>query len=634
MATLQQKMTELASLATVKDNGIRVTITPDTVYNDAGGVLEIVSNNLVQQLRNPLITTPENTALAVNQNSYLYSPFYYVLDATNDEFDARAYHLDAPTIPRKFFYSDNAPVGVEVAADRVEIEVREDGTGYDLFVAVMNAADTLTAFDPADIFAQLSYIPPGTNVRRHLNGTLVSAIDPSTARPVDKNYIYQFVLGTNYDVNALNQLILSPQSTPMDLTTEFDLTFIVKNYLPPGATLSDIDAIVDVQSLAGYVPGDTYIGVTHEKITVKFGDYLEHLWCRSRTVPGGETFLRYASDVYAYYPKTLFANDPLTGNIAVTYVSGTGLVYVVEHMQGDPVLVGGGITLTTTNAVTAADVTVTFTAAVFTAGDVGKAFTLWGAGTSGLSHVGTITAVNSTTSIDISTPIVTTIPAGGTFAYGEHQLLHAEGELVLIDNVVQVVDGNRGLVRHVDMFLIDGKYSFATEDTTLAYRDELTRIIAEWITDDLDDISKRLLEQTRIYFYPRASVGQIKVRTTDGAITYIQAEQRLQVRYYVTSDRYTNVDLRESIAAATVEVLSETLKRRTLSRTLLEQKLLLMVGEDAKSVDIQGFSGGANTTFTVIDDSNQPSVGKRLMVQTNRTLKVIDAVDVEFVRHD
>ena len=334
-------LTALASLATVSDNDVRLTILPNTVYQNNNGVISIVPNSTVQTWLNPSLTTPDALANIINAGSYLYSPFYYVLDVSTAKFQVRPYRLDDPTITSKYLFQDNPQTLIQASGASYAIGLNPAGSGY-IMAVQMSPSATWAGLGLDQINLQLSYIIPGTTQRAYINGTLVSPIDPSTLLPLNGIYTYHFAIGTAFDIDTNDNLILTPSLNPMALTTTFDLVYVVKNQMPVGATTSDIDTIINPSLFANYDPTGVYLGVTQERYTIEFGEALTNLWNRARSVIGSQVYQTYTADVPAVYPTAQYARDS-NGNIILHWDNTTStFTYNQTAAAGDPVLDGSG----------------------------------------------------------------------------------------------------------------------------------------------------------------------------------------------------------------------------------------------------------------------------------------------------
>jgi hypothetical protein len=210
-----------------------------------------------------------------------------------------------------------------------------------------------------------------------------------------------------------------------------------------------------------------------------------------------------------------------------------------------------------------------------------------------------------------------------------------KGDVKLDGNGDPIILNPRGMMRQIDLMLIEGAYKFATDVITLNYRTKLTRTVVEWLTNDLEGISENLLEQTRLYFYPRTTLGSIDVMIQDGITTTISAGQAFQVTLYVSAAVYANEKLRTQLSTTTVKTLSTQLRNSTVSISAAIMALRQAYGNDVIDVQLEGLGGDANLpALTVLDEGERCSIRKRLVAQPDDSLIVQEDVTVGFVRHE
>ena len=102
--TILMSIKDALLIDTVIDNGSAITITPDTLYQSTDGITKLVAS----EQRSFLLGLPtDKRALAVTNGGYLFTPFHYVLDMTDDQFAVRPYYLDDPVIETKLFMAEN-----------------------------------------------------------------------------------------------------------------------------------------------------------------------------------------------------------------------------------------------------------------------------------------------------------------------------------------------------------------------------------------------------------------------------------------------------------------------------------------------------------------------------------------------
>lgn len=212
---------------------------------------------------------------------------------------------------------------------------------------------------------------------------------------------------------------------------------------------------------------------------------------------------------------------------------------------------------------------------------------------------------------------------------------HRKGDVVLDANGKPSFADDYGLNRQLDVMMIEGAYWFATDAATVAYRDEINRTFIDWIVDGLGSINKNLLEQTKIYFYPKSTVGQIDVMINNSARTFIDSAQRFVLKLYVSDTVYSDNALRAELNTAAIRVLSEELKKDIITNSNILDALKETFGEDVIGIDISGLGGNERTeVITVLNDAKRLSLKKRLVAQGDGSLIVEEDVTCDYVRHD
>lgn len=212
---------------------------------------------------------------------------------------------------------------------------------------------------------------------------------------------------------------------------------------------------------------------------------------------------------------------------------------------------------------------------------------------------------------------------------------HRVGDVVLDTKGKPVFDNEYALIRQVDLMLVEGAYWFATDAVTTEYRQEIVDNFVNWIVDGVGSLNKRLLEQTRIYFYPKSTVGQIDVMVNNSLRTIIDSGQAFRVDIYVNRAVYSNYDLRNEIKDATIRILSNELKNDVVNNSNMIAALKDAYGSDVIALELNGLGASDSTeTVTVLNDAKRLSLRKRLVAQADGTLFVEEDVTCDFISHD
>lgn len=220
---------------------------------------------------------------------------------------------------------------------------------------------------------------------------------------------------------------------------------------------------------------------------------------------------------------------------------------------------------------------------------------------------------------------------------GEPVPLHRKGDPVLdaFGNTIPVVNDSK-LTRLVDLFLMDGKYYFATYEPTINYVRNSLDQITTWITDTLKHQAQRTLERTELYFYPKNNIGAIDVIVGDGRTIRTNADRSLTVTYTLSKDKASNAEFTSMLRARTASLVASTLERivrmggGVISSNALDIAVKNLIGDEVYDVHVEGYFDDGEETILTTDVTAIPSVGKKLIVQSNLTLAVKDDVTVFF----
>jgi len=322
--------TTLSSLrghgATIKVNGNRITTTPECLFRNKNGIVTIVPELQVANI-NSLSSGLKMDA--INAGGFIYTPFYYVLDSTNNTFTSRAYTLDTPKSSNLSFISQNTTLLTQVNTSGYGFYKTK--TGYLLTLVTKSDAFYKTMADK-NVGAVLMYKPPNET-----NYVYITGVIRPGALGVDR--IFDFVINSNLDIyfsdmlymNGFNMLNSTGVTVPTTLLNTFTIVYttdsITVGYIPGyGETL--------IKGLS--LPKNTAV-ITTESVQLKFGDSLKNLWTNTNSAPNATDYVRHTVDVpMVYTADTYTATDPVLGSV-LTITNGV-VVYPLYHKKGDPVL--------------------------------------------------------------------------------------------------------------------------------------------------------------------------------------------------------------------------------------------------------------------------------------------------------
>ncbi len=576
--TLGLRTDEVSQRPGVTQRGLITTLGSNTLYRVHAGALVLVGVDERNQLN---ASDPASRAWLVNERTYHYSPFYYVLDATGITFEVRTYHLDAPTVTSKTFDMENQTSRFQVSFTKsyhvrryTERRDEMDATrgyveGYILqFTTKSNAAfkelysnSLLSTEDFSDIqerdrkhvSMQLSFKPTNKSKRVYVYATLV-AVDVLTLERT-----YEFKMPTDFILDA-NDEIEWPEIDPgtdaqpvkTALTTRFDLFCVINAREDENYRRSYIDDVADLT-----VFPESH-AVVWEMVDVQFGTPLKGLWSQSRSNVSSVSYQTHAQDIPLIYDDDVYEADQQTERYF--------------RFDEDGKIINKKL---------------------YSRGEIVK--------------------------ID-----------------GEVVYRHRKGDIVLDAQGLPIPTSEykHQLTRYIDIYLIEGAYFFATEKITSDYRDYVRDITVKWITLELPQFQKQMLEKTSIYYYPECTSGPLTILSPNNAEEVIDSAQSLTLVLHVPQDVKVNAVMKTEFARHAVRIIYEKFKEEVVAVSEIERSLKAVYGDDVANIELLGVTGKTNyPLLTVLDKTKRLGIRKRLVAYPDGTLGVEEDVTVRFTTH-
>lgn len=550
LATVKMVLGEASSIYGAYDNGIRVSLTSSCLYRQSAGITRPLT---VQQYSNLRSMAAQDLSDTLSEIQHYYSPFTYVLDASTDTFEMRAYYMDAPAVSARSFVEDNPTTLYQVGSGSL-MSLSRNATGYELTI-LTKSNDEFRQLEDTEIFAQLSFKSQGQDTPLYVMGSIVM-------EPKERERYITFKIETRQDIDALHQLYLTGdmgtnegEARPVNLTQWFDVVYFTRAKV--GSAWSPITA--DTMIYQKKV-GDTYRAICHERILLRFGAHLPNLWSMSRSVTDTIPYKTYASTVYYVHEENVYETNEK--GLKFDVVDGK-VVYRTKYAKGSYIL-----------------------------------------------------------DPDTGVPLVR----------------YAKGDVMLDrnGNPVPEDDWVVRMVRLLDMFMIDGVYYFATDAVVRKYRSDMLDVLIGWITGDVAEFQKNLLERTTIYYTPKTSIGQITVTSDKNRDIIIPAQQSLTLTLVVPPRTYNDEVLREQLRRATIRTIDAQLTKTTVTISGIEYALRDVYGTDVLDVKLEGLgrSGGVDQqVLTLTSDAMSCSIKKKLTKLADGSLVVMEDITIIFLKH-
>lgn len=304
-------------------NDERVTITPKSLFKYTNGRVELVMNDEMTRINSlPMDLLIEH----LTDNTYLYSPFYYVLDQSGDVFRSRVYDFGNPKFENVIFRTENDTLGVWASVQSRAIERTEDGW---VIMIKTKSGEGFKELSDDDIVAQLAFMPKSESSRVYLNHSEI-------IRDSNKEIIFKFEIKTNYDVLEGDLLKITNfrmfdeggRDQLSSLKNDYDFLIGVKNQRLPTQKETEVDQLLGHDILDG-----DYMGYYHETFKMYLGVPLTSIWSRSRPVTSHVEYKRYDRDIPLTYEDNIYERDE-KGQLVYSMDNGVPKLRVI-HKAGE-----------------------------------------------------------------------------------------------------------------------------------------------------------------------------------------------------------------------------------------------------------------------------------------------------------
>jgi hypothetical protein len=213
---------------------------------------------------------------------------------------------------------------------------------------------------------------------------------------------------------------------------------------------------------------------------------------------------------------------------------------------------------------------------------------------------------------------------------------HKVGDIVLNEdgNPIPVNSTSNQVTRYVDITTIEGVYKFATDPSSITYRKSMVDSMVDWIINDIPRFNLSLLDQTKIFFYPKVTQGFIQCNAGDGNLVTIPATQTFNLVLHVPPETYNDAILIKQLNKITIEVINSQLNKNTITVSDIEYELKNKYGNDVIDVVLSGFGENNNlNAITILDKTSKMSIKKKLILLPNNLLILQEDVNIEYIKH-
>lgn len=339
-------------------NTNRSTITSNAVYKYENGNVTYLSDLELDILDNLSVSDRGDF---LNNGSYMYSPFHYVVYRTDVTIKTKGYYLGKPVVSKTNVIAVNNKETVSISTTYIDITLKDN-------VIKIRLTGTLTA-TASNLQCQLRYRDSKLGLISYLDGdvtvtgnavTTIFTLN-STMDITEKDYI---------ETHSMSNLAGDLLSVYVPLELSVDVFYFMDGDSTNRSTLFD----TSFRSNGGVV------ALTYENVTFKIGTSLDHLYIPSRDILGTVEYEKYTEDEPATYKEDVYLNNDIghefvennDGTVTFTKLHSSGDVMhdpdglvLYNHVVGDLILDVNGNGIPVTNPVINKEIGITMFSAMY-----------------------------------------------------------------------------------------------------------------------------------------------------------------------------------------------------------------------------------------------------------------------------
>ena len=217
----------------------------------------------------------------------------------------------------------------------------------------------------------------------------------------------------------------------------------------------------------------------------------------------------------------------------------------------------------------------------------------------------------------------------GEIVYDENNdpiIEHKKGELILDENGYPTIDKYFGIIKYLDIMMIDYIYYVPANNIYLNYNKLLLETINRWLTIDMKLLNEKTLENTNIYFKSYYDTNDVKITLNN----------KIYVNKYVVKPEiilYTNLTkisipmeiLRKKIG----KIIKKHLLDIEFNIDTVKEEILKLYPNEIIGCKISNITGSDIDRFKINDLTKRLTLNKKLSVTPGNELLVEYDIDIK-----
>lgn len=185
-----------------------------------------------------------------------------------------------------------------------------------------------------------------------------------------------------------------------------------------------------------------------------------------------------------------------------------------------------------------------------------------------------------------------------------------------------------------DFIGFDFTYLLSQDAYDTDYMESTETFFVEQVVAELDGYNRVALDETRLVFKPRSTMGFTKTIVNEMVERIVKNDLTFNVVYMLTETGMRNQNLKDNLSTSTHTLINTALLKETVSHSGIVSVLKTNGGSEVIDVHLTVKAGEFEVdAITNIDGTNGFSVGKTIEQTADKFLTIKEAVEIQFKRH-
>lgn len=212
---------------------------------------------------------------------------------------------------------------------------------------------------------------------------------------------------------------------------------------------------------------------------------------------------------------------------------------------------------------------------------------------------------------------------------GNQLYKHRKGDVVHDELGSPVIDVYSGIIRYLDVFMLEYEFELDLTAAYSEYKNNVMSLIRLYIDTNMEDLNKRMLDNTAIFYSPSRSNRSTEI--TVGLNKYLISNiiKPTVTLYVLNTSPLVNDDIND-IRGIVGIIIHQHIDTGEINLNAIKDDIMAKFGTSVKGVAISGIDNGLGLELFKITSSNSKlTIGKKVSYDVKKDILIEYLIDIE-----